>query len=126
MEYFRVFFELDPAKDSLFVIPDHAACGILHTFVVILRFHLARSVSSIVQFLGNFLRSIPGEDGSSSPIRYTNVFSHAELDLPIDWPPITAVFETSGLVVTQPMHILSFFAPKFWISMLYSVDYNFL
>ena len=44
-------------------------------------FPLDSSVFSILQILGNFLRSIPGEDGSSSPIHYTSVFSHAGLDL---------------------------------------------
>ena len=53
---------------------------------------------------------MPGEDGSSAPIHYTSVFSHAELDLPIDWLPVIVVFEIQALVATQLMHILIFFA----------------
>ena len=68
------------------------------------------SVFSIFQFLGNFLRSTPGVDGSSSPIHYTSVFSHPELDLPIDWLPVIVVFEIQALVATQSTHILNFFA----------------
>ena len=79
-------------------------------FVELLHFLLCSSVFFNLQFLGNFLRSIPGEDGSSSPIRYTSVFSHAELDLPIDWLPVVVVFEIQALVATQSMHILNFFA----------------
>ena len=75
-----------------------------------LRFPLDSSVSSILQFLGNFLRSILDEDGSSSPIRYTNVFSHVELDLPIDCLPIIAVFEIQTHVVNQIIRLLKFFA----------------
>ena len=37
--------------------------------------------SKILQFLGNFLRGIQGEDGSSFPIHYTIVFSLVELAL---------------------------------------------
>ena len=33
--------------------------------------------------------------------------------MPIDWPPITVVVEIQAFVVTQSMHILSFFVPKF-------------
>ena len=46
----------------------------------------------------------------SSPIRYTRVFSHAELDLPTEWLSIIVVFEIQALVVTQIMRILNFFA----------------
>ena len=73
-------------------------------------FLLKNSVFSILHFLGNFLRSIPGEDGFSSPIHYTSVFSHAELDLPIDWLRTIVVFEIQALVATQSTHILNFFA----------------
>ena len=73
-------------------------------------FFFAAASFSILQILGNFLRSIPGEDSSSSPIHYTNVFSHAELDLPFDWLPVIVVFEIQALVATQPVHILNFFA----------------
>ena len=79
------------------------------TFVESPHFLLYSSVFSILQFLGNFLRSTPGEDGSSSPIHYTNVLSHAELDLSIDWLPAIVVFEIQALVATQSMHILNFF-----------------
>ena len=74
--------EFDPVINSLFAIPDPAA-----TFVELLHFLLYSSVFSILQFLSNLLRSIPGEDGSSSPIHYTSVFFHSELDLPIEWLP---------------------------------------
>ena len=37
------------------------------------------SMFSILQFLGTFLHSFLDEDGPSSPICYTNVFSHVEL-----------------------------------------------
>ena len=83
--------EFDPVINSLFEIPDHAAWNIHSTFVELAPF-FHRSVFSILQFLGNFLQSIPGEDGSSSPSHYTHVFSHAELDLLIDWLPIVVVF----------------------------------
>ena len=73
-------------------------------------FRLESSVFSILQRLGNFLRCIPGEDGSSSPIHYTSVFSDVELDLPIDWFPIIVVFEIQTLVATQSTHTLNFFA----------------
>ena len=79
-----------------------------------------------MKIIGNFLRSIPDEDGSSSPLRYTSVFSHAELDLSIEYLPIIVVFEIQALVATQVMHILNFFVPKFWISVSYSVEYNVL
>ena len=48
--------------------------------------------------------------GSSSPIHYTSVFSHAELDLPIGWLPVIVVFEIQALVETQSTHIVNFFA----------------
>ena len=53
-------------------------------FVVFSSFLSDSSLFSILQFLGNFLHSILCEDGPSFPICYTNVFSHVELDLPID------------------------------------------
>ena len=102
-----VIFEPDPVIHSPFVILDHAAYQIIPSFVVLLRSLLGRSVSSILQFLPN-LRSIPGEDGSSSPVHYTSVFSLAELGLPIDWPSILEVFEIQAPVVTRLMHILVF------------------
>ena len=74
-------------------------------------FLLGSNVSSILQFLGNFWHSILGEDGFSSPTRYTSVFSHVELDLPIDWPLIIAVSEIQAHVVTQLMRILNFSVP---------------
>ena len=94
----------------MFEIRDHAAENIHSTFVDLLHFVLYSSVFLIFQFLGNFLRSILGEDGSSSPIHYTSVFSHAELNLPIDCLPIIVVFEIQTPVATQSMHILNFFA----------------
>ena len=54
----------------------------------------------------------------------TNVFSHAELDLSIEYLPIIVAFEIQALVATRIMSILNFFVPKFWISMSYSVEYN--
>ena len=59
------------------------------------------------------MRSIPGEDGSSSSIRYTNVFSHVELDLAMDWLPTAVIFEIQAHAVTRIMRILNFFAPNF-------------
>ena len=56
------------------------------------------------------MRSIPSEDGSSSPIHHTSVFSHAELDLPIDWLTVVVVFEIQALVAIQSTHVLNFFA----------------
>ena len=53
---------------------------------------------------------MPGEDDSSSPIHYTLVLSHAELDLPIDWLQAIVVFEIQAFVANQSMHILNFFA----------------
>ena len=43
----------------------------------------------------------------------SSVFSHAELDRPIDWLPVTVVFEIEAHAVTRMMRILSFFAPNF-------------
>ena len=65
--------------------PDSAAHENLPTFVS-LRFPLDSTVSSILQFLGNVLRSLPDEDDFSSPFRCTNVFSDVELDLANDMP----------------------------------------
>ena len=76
-------------------------------------FLLDSSVFSILQFLGNFLRGIPGEDDSSFPTHCTSVLCHAELELPIDWLPAIVVLEIRALVATQLMHILNFFAPNF-------------
>ena len=73
-------------------------------------FFFAAASSQFFNFLATFLRSIPGEDGSSSPIHYTSVFSHAELDLSIDWLPVILVIELQALVSAQSMHILNFFA----------------
>ena len=56
------------------------------------------------------MRGIPGENDSSSPMYCTNAFSHAELDLPIDWLPVVVVLEIQALVATQSMQILNFFA----------------
>ena len=96
------------------MIPDHAASDILPIFVVFQYFPLDNSsVISILQFLGNFLRSIPGEDDSSSPIIHKNVFSVAEIDLSFEWLSITVVFEIQALVVTRIMRILNFFVPNF-------------
>ena len=112
------------------MIPDHAAQEILPIFVVLLRFPLGSSVSSLLQFLGNFLHSILDEDSSSSPIRYTGVFSHVELDLSIDWPLIIVVSEIQAHVVTQVMRILNFFVPNSgspccFQSSLFSSELNF-
>ena len=63
-----------------------------------LRFLLDSSVSSNLEFLGNFLRSILDEEDFSSPIRCT----------PNDLPSIIVVSEIQALVVTQVMHILNF------------------
>ena len=68
------------------------------------------SISSILQFLGNFLHSFLDEDGPASPICYATAFSHVELDLPIDWLPIIVVFEVQAHAVTRIMRILNFFA----------------
>ena len=81
-------------------------------------FFLKAASSQFLQFLGNLLRSIPGEDGSSSPIHYTNVFSHAELDLPIDWIPVIVDFEIQALAINAHSEFLR---SKFWISTSYSV-----
>ena len=58
-----------------------------------------------------FLHSFLDEYGPSSPIHYTNVFFHAELDLSIGLPPITAVFEIQAHAVTRIIRLLNFFAP---------------
>ena len=94
MEDFRVFAE-----------------EILPIFVDLLRFPLGSSVPSFFNFLGNFLRSILGADGFSSPFRYSSVFSHVGLDRPIDWPLIIVVSEIQAHVVTQLMRILKFSVP---------------
>ena len=92
------------------MIPDHATWEILPIFVAFQYFLLDSSVFSNFQFLGNFLHSFLYEDGSSSPIHFTSVFSHAELDLPIDWLPVIVVFEIQALVASPSTHILNFFA----------------
>ena len=97
-----------PVLNSLFEILDHAAKNNLSTFVELLHFLLKSSVFSILQFLGNFLSGIPGEDGSSSPIHCTSVFSHAELGLPTDWLSVSVVFKIQDLVATQSTYILNF------------------
>ena len=71
---------------------------------------LDSSFFSILQILGNILRGNPGEDDSSSPIHYSSVFSHSELDVAYEYLPRSAVFEIQALVVTQMMRILNFFA----------------
>ena len=78
------------------------------------------------QFFKFFLRSNPGEDDSSSSIRYTNIFFHVELNLSIECLPLIVVFEILAHGVNQKLRILNFFVPKFWISMSYSVEYNYL
>ena len=95
------------------MIPDHAALEILPISFVFQYFHPDSSVCSILQFLDNFLHSILDEDGPSSPICYTNVFSHAELALPIDWLPIIVIFEVQAHAVTLIIRILNFFVPNF-------------
>ena len=80
-------------------------------------FFIAAS-SQFFNFL-EFLRSIPGDDGSSSPIHYTNVLFHAELDLPIDWLPVIVVFEIQALLATQINAYSEFLRSKFWIFVLY-------
>ena len=88
-------------------------CIIHSSFVELLHFRLYSTVFSILQFLGNFLRSIPGEDGSSSPIHDTSVFSDAGLYLPNDWLSMIVVFEIQAHAVTRIVNILNFFAPNF-------------
>ena len=68
------------------MIPDHAAWNIHSTVVELLHFLLSSSVFSILQFLGNFLRGIPGEA------------------LRLICPLIGL-----ALVTTQSMHILNLF-----------------
>ena len=77
-------------------------------FVVFQHFPRDSSVFFILQFLCNFLHSFLDEDGHSSPIRHTNVFSHVERAL-IGLQKIV-VFEIQALVATQSTHILNFFA----------------
>ena len=93
--------------------PDHAASYFHSSFVELLHFLLCSSVFSTLQFLVNFLRSIPGEDGSSSPIHYASVFSDADVDLPDGWLPIFVVFEIQAHAMARIMRILNFFAPNF-------------
>ena len=84
------------------------------------------NAASFLQILDNFLRSIPGEDDSSSSIRHTNILFHVELHLSIEYLPTIVVLEIPAHAVTRIIRVLNFFVPKFWISMLYSVEYNFL
>ena len=95
-------------KPALLLNPDPAVHYSLPTFVVLLRFPLDSSVSSILQLPGNLLRIIPDEDDFSPPTRCTTVFSHVALDLPIDWSSITVVSEIQALLVTQIIHIVNF------------------
>ena len=48
-----------------------------------------------------------GDDDSSSPVRYTDVFSHVELNLTVDWLSIIVVFEFQAHVATLLMHVLN-------------------
>ena len=73
-------------------------------------FHPGSSIFSILQFLGTFSHNILYEDGHSSPICYTIVFSLVELDLPIDWLSIIVFYEVQAHAVTQSMRILNFIA----------------
>ena len=83
-------------------------------------FLLCSSVFSILQFLGNFLHSIPGEDGS---IHHTSVLSHAQLDLPIDWLPVNCrLWDPSSR--RDSIDAYSEFH-RSEISRSYSVEYNF-
>ena len=75
-------------------------------------FFLKAASFSILQFLGNFSHSFLDENGPSSPIRYTNVFSHVELDLHMDWLPIIVIFEVQVHAVIRIMRILNFFVPN--------------
>ena len=75
-------------------------------------FFLKAASFSILQFLGNFSHSFLDENGPSSPIRYTNVFSHVELDLHMDWLPIIVIFEVQAHAVIRIMRILNFFVPN--------------
>ena len=79
------------------MIPDQCCVGRSFNLHCVSVFPLDSSVFSILQFLGDFLHRFPDENGPSSPIRYTSVFSHVELDLPKDW---------LALVVTRVMRIL--------------------
>ena len=94
-------------------------------FCWVTHFLLWTSVLSILQFLGNFLRSIPGEDGSSFPTHYTSVCSHANLDLPIDCLPFICHWDSSSRCdsTNAQSEVLR---SKFWIFMSYSVKNNFL
>ena len=53
------------------------------------------------------------------------MFSHDELDLPIDWLPVIVVFEIQTLVATQSTHILEFLRSKVWIFRSYSLSWIF-
>ena len=84
------------------------------------------NAASFLQILDNFLRSIPGEDDSSSSIRHTNILFHVELHLSIEYLPTIVVLEIPAHAVTRIIRVLNFIVPKCWISVLYSVEYNFL
>ena len=66
--------------------------------------------NTVVEFLDP--KSFLYQDGPSSPIRYTNVFSHAELDLHIEWLPTSVILEVQAHAVTRTMRILNFFVPN--------------
>ena len=82
------------------------------------------SYFSILQILGNFLRSVLGEDDSSSSIRYTKIFFHVELDLSIEYLPPNVVFENQAHAVTRTIRILNFFISKFGHVVLSRVSFS--
>ena len=84
----------------------------LQLFVELLHVFLCGSVFSILQFLGNFLRSFLHEKSSSIRIGHTNLFSPVEPDLPTDWLDATVIFEIQAHAVTQLMHVLNFSVPN--------------
>ena len=88
--------------------PPHASQS---TFVELLHFLLCNSVFSTLQFLDNFLHSIPDEKGSSSSIRFACVFYLTELDL----PPTIVVSEIQTLIATKKKTYSEFFRSNFWI-----------
>ena len=82
------------------------------------------SVFSILQFLGNFLRCVFDEDGLSSPIPYANTLSLSLICLLNISSKNCSLWDPSSRRNSNNAYS-EFLRSIFWISMSYSVEYNF-
>ena len=111
---------------SPFVIPGRAHGKFFQSLLFFSFFLLDSSFFSILQILGNFLRSFLDEDGSSSSVRYTNVF-FSRWTWSVQWISANncSLWDSSSRCDPNNAN-WEFVRSNFWISMSYSVEYNFL